>query len=35
MVGQYDNLDQDVDQIELFLDVHCSEDTRTVRVTGG
>lgn len=30
MVGAFDNSQQPNDQIELFLDVHCKEDTRTV-----
>ena len=32
MVGAYDNVDLPNDEIELFLDVHCSEDKRTVLV---
>ena len=31
MVGAYDNADEDIDEIELFLDVHCTEEERTVR----
>ena len=30
LVGAFDNVDQPDDEIELFLDVHCSEDKRTV-----
>ena len=30
MVGAFDNVDEPNDEIELFLDVHCSEDKRTV-----
>ena len=31
MVGAYDNAEEDIDEIELFLDVHCTEEERTVR----
>lgn len=34
-MGAYDNVDQAIDEIELFLDVHCAEDKRTVRGEGG